>query len=131
MAYHLASNGQPIPAFITRKTNITIQDVVYGLLNDASGEVVVNEEMIRQLIIGEFDAIESVKVDSVDERGIAEMIGDYAAFFIGMAKLGFVSMDLDKKGVCHIIAKPTDQKVSDDVMRLLPVVGDGVLRIEE
>lgn len=130
VAYHFASNGQPIPSFITRKTNMSVQDTVYELLENAKGEVVVNEEIIRQLTQGELSAIEGAKVDSLDEReGIEAMIGDYAESFKSMARIGFISLDLDEKGVYHEIAKPKDQKVPEKIMRLLPVVNGDSVRI--
>ena len=130
VAYHFASNGQPIPSFITRKTNMEVQNVVYEMLENAKGEVDVNEVIIRELIQNELAAIEGVEVDSMDERkGMDRMIRDYAESFEGMARLGFVSMDLDDEGIYHVIAKPRGQSVSDKLMALLPEIEDGLLRI--
>ena len=102
----------------------------YELLENAQGEVVVNENKVRQLIQKELSAIEGVKVDSLDKReGIDEMIRDYAVSFKSMVRLGFISMDLDEEGNYHVIATPIDHKVPEKVLRLLPVVGEGVVPI--
>ena len=104
-AYHFASNGQPIPAFVTRKTNMRVQDAVYELLENAKGEVEVNTQIVQELIQREFDGIEGAEVDKADlHEGIERMIVDYAESFVGMARLGFVSMDLDGEGVFHVYA---------------------------
>ena len=43
VAYHFASNGQPIPDFITRKRNIAIQEAIYSLIPEAYGTVMIQE----------------------------------------------------------------------------------------
>lgn len=130
VAYHFASNGQPIPSFIKRKTNMAVQEAVYELLENAKGEVVVNDVIIRQLILKELEGLEGAKADSLDERGgIDAMIIDYADSFKSMARLGFISMDLDEDGIYHVIATPTDQVVPDRIMKLLPVVGEGIVTV--
>ena len=130
-AYHFASNGQPIPAFITRKTNMRVQDVVYELLENAKGEVEVNTQIVRELIQKEFDGIEGAEADKTDLReDIDKMVGEYAESFEGMARLGFVSMDLDEEGIFHVIAMPKGQKVPDRIMEMLPEVREGAVRIE-
>ena len=107
VAYHFASNGQPIPDFITRKRNIAIQEAIYSLIPKTYGPVMIHEETIRNLI------------DYENDNATVE---EYAASFEEMARCGFVSMDLDKGGVYNIIAKPTKQEVPDNVMELLPEV---------
>ena len=55
--YHFASNGQPIPAFITRKRNIEIQDIVNERLQNTEGEVEMRFDTVSNLVLGDFDAI--------------------------------------------------------------------------
>lgn len=129
-AYHFASNGQPIPAFITRKTNIQVQNAVYKLLN-VQDEVVTNRQIVQELIMKEFNAIEGADVDKSDLReSIDRMISEYAESFESMARLGFISMDFDDEGVYHVIATPKGQKVPDVIMDMLPEVGDEALIIK-
>lgn len=119
-AYHFASNGQPIPQFITRKTNMAVQDAVYEALENAKGDVVVNDVVVRELILREITGAEETELK---QRVPVEMIANYAESFKAMAQLGFVSMDLDEEGVYHVIAKPAGQHVPENIMRLLPEVG--------
>lgn len=120
VAYHFASNGQRIPQFITRKTNIAVQDAVYEALENAKGDVVVNDVVVRELILREITGIEGTELE---QRVSVEMINGYAESFKAMAKLGFVSMDLDEEGVYHVIARPAGQHVPEGIMRMLPEVG--------
>lgn len=120
VAYHFASNGQPIPQFITRKTNMTVQDAVYEALENAKGDVVVNDVVVRELILREITGAEETELK---QSVPVEMIANYAESFKAMAQLGFVSMDLDEEGVYHVIAKPAGQHVPENIMRLLPEVG--------
>lgn len=120
VAYHFASNGQPIPQFITRKTNIAVQDAVYEALENAKGDVVVNDVVVREMILREITSAEGTVLE---HRVPVEMINDYAESFKAMAKLGFVSMDLDDEGVYHVIARPAGQHVPENIMRMLPEVG--------
>lgn len=130
VAYHFASNGQPIPSFITRKTNMAVQDVVYELLENTKGEVRINEAVIEELILKELTEVKGADIPSVDDYdGIEGMVRDYAESFVEMARLGFVSMDLDSEGTYHVIAYPIGHSVSEKVMRMLPEVGEGIIRI--
>jgi hypothetical protein len=120
VAYHFASNGQPIPQFITRKTNIAVQDAVYEALENAKGDVVVNDVVVRELILREITGAEGA---GLEQRVSVEMIANYVESFKAMAKLGFVSMDLDEEGVYHVIVKPAGQQVPENIMRMLPEAG--------
>jgi hypothetical protein len=60
---------------------------------------------------------------SFDERtNIEGMIDEYADSFKEMARMGFISMDLDDNGRYHIIATPKDQVLSQKIMGMLPDV---------
>ena len=128
VAFHFASNGQPVPSLITRKLNIDIQMLVYKSI-PADGEVEVMRETIRGLMQSQFER-ELTDNDIVDKReSIDVMIDDYAESFKEMARLGFVSMDMDAKGYMHIIAKPKGQIVPVEIFKKLPEVKDGELVI--
>ena len=130
-AYHFASNGQPIPSFITRTKNIAVQDAVYERLGNANGDVDIRKDVIRVLILKELGAIDRVTNERrIENEELDGLIDGYASTFVEMAKLGFISMDLDEDGVFHIIASPKDQHLFEDIMRLLPVVRDGEVRIQ-
>lgn len=132
VAYHFASNGQPIPDFITRKRNIAIQEAVYSLRPEAYGAVKIHEETIRMLIENDFINYENIAGQNINLRELHidhATVEEYAASFVEMAMFGFVSMDLDKEGVYHIIAEPTKQEVSDNVMELLPEVDQEYFRL--
>ena len=131
VAYHFASNGQPIPQFITRKTNLKILEEVYQALPYARGEVDTRIKTIRGLIFKELGDIGQIANSQFDERvNIERMIEDYADSFKEMARLGFVSMDLDENGNFHIIATPKGQVISQDVLGMLPEVQAEEINIE-
>jgi hypothetical protein len=122
VAYHFASNGQPIPEFVLRKKNIDIQTAVYKALPNATGEVETNRETIRSLINRELNSIENIDKNSFDaQRNMEDMIDEYAESFQKLAQLGFVSMDMDEMGVMHVIAKPKGQIVPKEIFEKLPV----------
>jgi hypothetical protein len=122
-AYHFASNGQPIPGFVTRKTNLQIQDEVYQALPNATGDVETHRETVRGLIMKELGDAGQIENSSFDERtNIEGMIDEYADSFKEMARMGFISMDLDDNGRYHIIATPKDQVLSQKIMGMLPDV---------
>ena len=128
VAYHFASNGQPIPSFVTRKLNIDIQTLVYNDI-PVNGEVEVMRETIRRLIQSQFEK-ELTDNDLFDKReSIDAMIDEYSKSFQEMARLGFVSMDMDENGVMHIIAKPKGQILSIEIFKKLPEVNDEDVRI--
>ena len=128
VAYHFASNGQPIPLFITRKLNIDIQMLVYRCI-PIDGEVEVFRETIRGLMQSQFER-ELTDNDFVDKReSIDAMIDEYAESFKEMARLGFVSMDMDEKGDMHVIAKPMGQVVPVEIFKKLPEVREDDIRI--
>lgn len=130
-AYHFASNGQPIPDFITRGKNIAVQDLVYERIVNADGDVVLMKDTIRALIYREIEVDQidgNVKFDKRD--GIENMIEEFASSFVAMAQMGFVSMDLDKDGVFHVIASPHNQVLEEDIMNLLPTVDERTIRID-
>lgn len=125
VACHFASNGQPIPDFITRNRNIAIQEAVYLLIPEAYGPVMIHGGTIRRLIEKEFIDYENITGQNVNLRELHidnATVEEYAASFEEMARCGFVSMDVDKEGVYNIIAEPTTQEVPDNVMELLPEV---------
>lgn len=127
-AYHFASNGNPIPDFITRSKNIAIQDAVYERVDNGKGEVEIRTDSIRSLIRKELGGIHIGANEKLDERdGIEGMVEDYASSFVEMARLGFISMDLDDEGVFHIIATPEDQVLEGEIMKLLPEVEEALI----
>ncbi len=131
-AYHFASNGYPIPWFITREKNLAIQDAVYERLPNVNGEVDVHRDTIRRLILKELEPVEGTAFVQFDERNnVNEMIDGYASSFKEMAQFGFVSMDLDEGGLFHTIAQPIDQVVPREIMDMLPVVNREDVRIDE
>lgn len=121
VAYHFASNGQPIPNFITRKRNIAIQDIVYDIIPYAHGRVVIHGGTIKKLIRRELVNDEDLANADINQKEL-DMIQKYADSFIKMAQLGFVSMDLDETGHYYKIAEPVGQQVPDRMMELLPKV---------
>ena len=128
VAYHFASNGQPIPSFVTRKLNIDIQTLVYNDI-PVNGEVEVMRETIRRLIQIQFEK-ELTDNDLFDKReSIDAMIDEYSESFQEMARLGFVSLDMDENGVMHIIAKPKGQILSIEIFKKLPEVNDEDVKI--
>lgn len=128
VAYHFASNGQPIPQFITRNTNIEIQTAVYALQTDSTGDVDVNVDFVNGLIQNEIALYDSVQVPH-EEFSVEQMIINYVESFQEMARVGFVSMDLDEEGVFHIIASPTIQKLPQGLFEKLPEVREDQVRI--
>ena len=128
MAYHFASNGQPIPQFITRNTNIEIQTAVYALQTDSTGDVDVNVDYVNGLIQNEIALYDSVQVPH-EEFSVEQMIINYVESFQEMARVGFVSMDLDEEGVFHIIASPTIQELPQELFEKLPEVREDEVRI--
>ena len=62
IAYHFASNGQPIPPFITRNTNLKIQTAVYALQTDSMGDVDVRRDVAIDLIQNEIDLYDTLQV---------------------------------------------------------------------
>ena len=126
IAYHFASNGQPIPKFITRKRNIAIQDVVYEMIPDARGRVTIHKGTIKKLIRRELandEYLANADINQEELRIDDDMVQKYADSFIEMAQLGFVSLDLDETRHYYKIAKPADdQQVPDRMMELLPEV---------
>lgn len=125
VAYHFASNGQPMPDFIIRNRNIAIQEAVYSLRPKTYGDVRIHKGTIRMLIEKEFIDYENITGQNVNLRELYidnVTVEEYAASFVEMARCGFVSMDVDKEGVYNIIAEPTTQEVPDNVMELLPEV---------
>jgi len=131
VAYHFASNGNKIPTFITRKTNIQIQTEVYEMLPNGSGEVDTRRETIRGLIQRELEALEGNNGEMDGLRDMEQMINDYAVSFQNMACLGFVSMDLDEKGVFHIIAKPIGQNVPEELLMKIPEVREEEVELKD
>lgn len=128
VAYHFASNGQPIPQFITRNTNIEIQTAVYALQTDSTGDVDVNVDYVNGLIQNEIALYDSVQVPH-EEFSVEQMIINYVESFQEMARVGFVSMDLDEEGVFHIIASPTIQELPQELFEKLPEVREDQVRI--
>lgn len=128
VAYHFASNGQPIPQFITRNTNIEIQTAVYALQTDSTGDVDVNVDFVNGLIQNEIALYDSVQVPQ-EEFNVEQMIINYVESFQEMARVGFVSMDLDEEGVFHIIASPTIQELPQELFEKLPEVREDQVRI--
>jgi hypothetical protein len=128
VAYHFASNGQPIPPFITRNTNIEIQTAVYALQTRSTGDVDVNVDFVNGLIQNEIALYDSVQVPH-EEFSVEQMIINYVESFQEMARVGFVSMDLDEEGVFHIIASPTIQKLPQGLFEKLPEVREDQVRI--
>jgi hypothetical protein len=127
-AYHFASNGQPIPPFITRNTNIKIQTAVYALQTNSTGDVDVNVDFVNGLIQNEIALYDSVQVPQ-EEFNVEQMIINYVESFQEMARVGFVSMDLDEEGVFHIIASPTIQELPQELFEKLPEVREDQVRI--
>lgn len=128
VAYHFASNGQPIPQFITRNTNVEIQTAVYALQTDSTGDVDVNVDYVNGLIQNEIALYDSVQVPH-EEFSVEQMIINYVESFQEMARVGFVSMDLDEEGVFHIIASPTIQELPQELFEKLPEVREDQVRI--
>lgn len=128
VAYHFASNGQPIPQFITRNTNIEIQTAVYALQTDSTGDVDVNVDYVNGLIQNEIALYDSVQVPH-EEFSVEQMIINYVESFQEMVRVGFVSMDLDEEGVFHIIASPTIQELPQELFEKLPEVRVDQVRI--
>lgn len=123
VAYHFASNGQPIPRFVTRKTNLQIQEEVYQALPNATGDVETRRETVRGLIMKELGDAGQIENSPFDERtNIEGMIDEYADSFKEMARIGFISMDLDETDRYHIIATPKDQVLSQKILGMLPEV---------
>lgn len=125
-AFHFASNGQPIPDFILRNKNIEIQNAVYERLEYAQGEVNVHKKVVETLIKRGLEGFENAKNVFADWRDdISRMVKEYTESFVEMARLGFISMDMDEEGRFRVIAEPKDKgKVPDDIFKLLPEVGD-------
>ena len=122
-AYHFASNGYPIPWFITREKNLEIQDAVYEKLPEVHGEVDVRRDTIHYLILKEMEHVEGISWGQFSELdSIKEMIDSYAYSFKEMAQLGFVSMDLDEGRIFRVIAAPKGQVVPQEIMDMLPEV---------
>lgn len=120
VAYHFASNGQRIPDFILKNQNIEIQNAVYELLPNAKGACVVRWETIMELLNQELNNLDNNDGFPFDDRyDINKIVEDYAASFIEMARLGFVSMDVDDEGCFHIIAEPQEE-ISDNILKMLP-----------
>lgn len=120
VAYHFASNGQTIPDFILRNMNIEIQNAVYERLPNAKGEYKVRTETVKELLHLDTNLPDNNNDLPVGKRNnIARMIEEYAASFVEMARLGFVSMDVDDNGRFQVIAEPQD-KVSDEILKMLP-----------
>lgn len=125
-AYHFASNGNPIPEFITRKRNIKIQDAVYEILsiphNPSTFRIKVHRDTIKKIINKELDGLTVQKdIFSVDKReNIDQIIDDYKVSFEEMASVGFVSMDMDEAGRMNIIAEPMEGNVPDYIFEILP-----------
>lgn len=123
VAYHFASNGQPIPRFVTRKTNLQIQEKVYQALPNATGDVETRRETVRGMIMKVLGDAGQIENSPFDERtNIEGMIDEYADSFIEMARIGFISMDLDENGRYHIIATPKEQVLSQKMLSMLPEV---------
>lgn len=121
-AFHFASNGQPIPDFILRNKNIEIQNAVYERLEYARGEVNVHEEEVETLIRRELEGLGNTDNFLADERyDIESMVSEYAESFVDMARLGFISMDMDEDGRFWVIAEPKENEhVPDDLLAMLP-----------
>lgn len=120
VAYHFASNGQTIPDFILRNKNIEIQNAVYERLPNAKGEYKVRTEMVKELLHLDTNLPDNNNDLPVEERyDIVRMIEDYTVSFVEMARLGFVSMDIDDNGRFQVIAEP-QEKVSDEILKMLP-----------
>ncbi len=128
VAYHFASNGQPIPPFITRNTNLKIQTAVYALQTDSMGDVDVRRDVAIGLIQNEIDLYDTLQV-FYEEFRIERMITNYVESFQEMARVGFVSMDLDREGVFHIIASPTNQKLPQELFEKMPEVREDEVSI--
>lgn len=121
--YHFASNGQPIPRFVTRKTNLLIQEGVYQALANATGDVETRRDTVRGLIMKELGEAGQIAKSPFDGRvNIEGMIDEYADSFKEMARIGFISMDLDENGRYHIIATPKEQVLSQKILSILPEV---------
>lgn len=130
-AFHFASNGQPIPDFILRNKNIEIQNIVYERLEGGQKEFIVHTEAVEELIRKELEGLRNTDNFPEDERyDIESMVSDYAESFVKMARLGFISMDIDEEGHFWIIAEPKDKgkKVLDDILELLPEGRDNVIK---
>lgn len=121
-AFHFASNGQPIPDFILRNKNIEIQNIVYERFEGGQKEFIVHEDAIRELIRREIEGISNTDNFPADERyGIESMVRDYAESFVEIARLGFISMDVDEDGRFWVIAEPKENEhVPDDILAMLP-----------
>lgn len=121
-AFHFASNGQPIPDFILRNKNIEIQNAVYERLEYAQGEVNVHKEVVETLIKSGLEGFENAKNVLADWRdNINLMVEEYTESFVEMARLGFISMDMDESGRFRVIAEPKGNwKVPDDILGMLP-----------
>ena len=74
--------------------------------------------MIRR----EIEGISNTDNFPADERyGIESMVREYAESFVGMARLGFISMDVDEDGRFCVIAEPKENEhVPDDILAMLP-----------
>ena len=122
VAYHFASNGQTIPDFILRNQNIEIQNAVYERLEYAQGEADVHKEVVETLIRRELEGLGNTDNFLADERyDVESMVNEYAESFVEIARLGFISMDVDEEGRFWVIAEPNGkEKVPDDILRLLP-----------
>lgn len=122
VAYHFASNGQTIPDFILRNKNIEIQNAVYERLEYAQGEADVHKEVVETLIRRELEGLGNTDNFLADERyDVESMVNEYAESFVEIARLGFISMDVDEEGRFWVIAEPNGkEKVPDDILRLLP-----------
>lgn len=121
-AFHFASNGQPIPDFILRNKNIEIQNAVYERLEYAQGEADVHKEVVETLIRRELEGLGNTDNFLADERyDVESMVNEYAESFVEIARLGFISMDMDEDGRFWVIAEPKENEhVPDDLLAMLP-----------
>ena len=119
IAFHFASNGNPIPWFITREKNIAIQSKVFESLPHFDGHVRINTSAIRDLVLKELSDEENTERVN---NNFTKIIYDYAASFVEIAKRGFISMDTDEEVFFHIIASPKDYGVPNDLLTMLPEI---------
>lgn len=80
----------------------------------------VYEETIKKLLNQEQSLFNNNLVPLVDDNiDIDKMVKEYAASFVDMARLGFVSMDVDSEGRFCIIAEPKEG-IPEEILEMLP-----------
>ena len=125
-AYHFASNGQPIPAFIKSGRNKEIQRLLKTLSLEKMiiKEARIRNKNLRRLIV-EGRVGENVPEEEINNAVISdEDVSNYSSSFKEMARQGFISMDMSVDGRLYVVASPVDVEVRKEILILLPDVGE-------